>query len=346
MSGLRQHKRPVCLAVGFFDGLHIGHQEVLLRTQAYARSIGGEAWAMTFDPHPLKVLAPQAAPELLTDTPHKLSLLKELGMDGCLLIPFNRRFAALSAELFLARLERDLPTLRCIFMGHDWRFGQNGKGGFTLLADWAKTRGIAVEQVPAVQRKGVPVSSTRTRKAVSTGDLPGAAALLGRPFSILGTVVPGNRIGRKLGYPTANLDPHNEVRPPTGVYAVQAVIKRAAYPGIVNFGHHPTIKHAPAPLFELHLLDTRLDLYGRTIEVFFLRQLREEQRFPDVQALVRQIGRDEQRARRLLNTRTLKNLWIRTLQRWRPDTIVPPKQTREKREKKGNRAQTQYGSQS
>lgn len=344
ISGLRKHQRPVCLAVGFFDGLHLGHQEVLRRTQTYARSLGGEAWAMTFDPHPLKVLAPDAAPQILTDTAHKLSLLRQFGMDGCLLIPFNRRFAAIPAETFLTRLERDIPRLRCIFMGHDWRFGRNGTGDFALLAAWARGRGIVVKRVPAVRRAGIPVSSTRIRKAVSAGDLTGATTLLGRPFSILGTVVPGNRIGRKLGYPTANLDPHNEVSPPTGVYAVQAIVGQTAYPGLVNFGHHPSVKYVPSPLFELHLLDTRLSLYGRGIEVFFLRRLRPEKRFPDLDSLVAQIRRDEQSARRLLGGERLKNLWIRTLQRWRPDTIVPPKQTREKREKKGNRAQVQYGS--
>jgi riboflavin kinase/FMN adenylyltransferase len=322
MSGLKRHTRPVCLAVGFFDGVHLGHQEVLRQTLARARAIGGEAWAMTFDPHPLKIISPDSAPLLLTDTPHKLALLRQFGLDGCLLVPFTRRFAATPAEVFLKRLERGIPALHSIFMGDDWRFGHQGKGDRAMLSNWARTRNITVHRVPSIQNRKQAVSSTRIRKAVIAGHLSEAATLLGRPFSILGTVVQGNRIGRKLGYPTANLDPRNEAHPPTGVYVVQALVNRHAFPGIVNFGHHPTVARVSKPLLELHLLDTRMSIYRRRIEVFFLHPLRAEIKFPDLKALTRQIAHDERAARRILASTTLKNSWIRALQRWHPEAIV------------------------
>jgi len=324
MSGLSGHKRPVCLAVGFFDGVHLGHQEVLRQTLARAQAIGGEAWAMTFDPHPLKILTPDSAPLLLTDTRHKLELLRHFGLDGCILVPFNRRFAATPAEVFLKSLERGIPSLHTLFMGDDWRFGHKGRGDIAMLRAWAKPRGITVRRVPSVQYRKKPVSSTRIRAAVTTGRLSEAAALLGRPFSILGTVVPGNRIGRKLGFPTANLDPHNEASPPMGVYAAQAIVNRRAFLGVVSFGHHPTVARVSQPVLELHLLDTRMNLYRRRIEVFLLHRLRAEKKFPDLAALKGQIARDVQAARRVLATAAMKNCWIKALQRWHPESIVPP----------------------
>ena len=324
MSKLRQRKRPICLAVGFFDGVHLGHQNVLRQTIEEARRIGGEAWAMTFDPHPLKVLNPVAAPRILTATPHKLQLLKKFGLDGCLLIPFTRSFSSIRANAFLKQLERDIPTLTTIFMGHDWRFGYKGQGDYTLLSDWAKRHGgISVHQIEAVRRDGLPISSTRIRNAILEGKLSEATSLLGRPYSILGTVKHGNHIGGEIGYPTANLDPHNEAHPPTGIYAVQAIINCEAFPGIVNFGVHPTVAPARNPLVEVHLFDTRRDLYGRRLEVYFLRRLRNEKKFPDLEALIHQIRQDNIKARHILASTPVKNLWIRTLQRWHPDTIVP-----------------------
>lgn len=322
LAGLRHRTKPVCLAAGFFDGVHLGHQEVLRQAVETAQAIGGEAWAMTFDPHPLKVLTPDSAPLLITDTPHKLQLLGCSGLDGCLLIPFNRKFAATPAEQFLARLANGIPTLHSVFMGHDWRFGNRGRGDLTMLSAWARPLGIHVHEVPSIRRGGQAVSSTRIRNAVSTGNLNEATSLLGRPFSILGTVVPGKRIGRTLGFPTANLKARNEAYPPTGIYAVQAIVNGQACPGVVNFGHHPTVARVRVPLLELHLLDTHRNLYRQTIEVFFLRRLRPERKFATLPALVCQIEADIVQTRRVLAAATMKKLWIRTLQRWHPDIIV------------------------
>ena len=325
MSELRQHKRPICLAVGFFDGVHLGHQNVLRRTIEHARKIGGEAWAMTFDPHPLKVLNPDVAPLILTTSPHKLQLLQQFGLDGCLLIPFNRQFASIPAAAFLKRLERDIPTLTAIFMGHDWRFGHKGQGNRQMLCDWAQKRpGISIHQMEAVRRGGQPISSTRIRNTVIAGKLAESTALLGRPYSILGSVKHGNHIGRKIGFPTANLDPSNEAHPPTGIYAIQAIINGKSYPGIVNFGFHPTIAPVKTPLLEVHLFNAKQNLYGSQIEVFFMRKLRNEKKFSHLQALIQQIRKDVVKARQILASPSVKKLWIGTLQKWHPDIIVPP----------------------
>ena len=325
MSELRQHKRPICLAVGFFDGVHLGHQNVLRRTIEHARKIDGEAWAMTFDPHPLKILNPVAAPRMLTTSPHKLQLLQQFGLDGCLLIPFNRKFAAVTAAGFLTRLERDIPTLAAIFMGHDWRFGHKGQGDHQMLVEWAATHpGLSIHQIDAVRRGGQPISSTRIRNTVSAGKLAESTALLGRPYSILGTVRQGNHIGRTIGYPTANLDPCNEAHPPTGIYAIQAIFNKKPFQGIVNFGFHPTVSPVKTPLVEVHLFDTKQNLYGRPLEVFFLRKLRNEKKFPDLSSLTRQIRLDIIHTRRILASTSIKKLWIGTLQKWHPDIIVPP----------------------
>lgn len=325
MTDLRTVRKPVCLAAGFFDGVHAGHQAVLRRAAAAAAAMGGETWVMTFHTHPLKVLKPEAAPLLLTSTDHKVELMGRLGVDGCLLLPFTRRFAALEPEDFLRRLERAAPTLAHIFVGEDWRFGRFGRGDTAMLAAWAATRGIKLTQVPPVSRAGATVSSTRIREAIAAGRLALARRLLGRPFSILGTVVRGNRIGRELGFPTANLDPHNEVRPPVGIYAVQALIAGKAHEGIVNFGVHPTVAQAPAPLLELHIMDARLQLYRRRIEVCFIAYLRPERRFPTLDALIRQIRRDIDAARRTLHTTVAQKEWNKALQVWYPDSIVQAK---------------------
>lgn len=334
IADMRTIKRPVVLAVGFFDGLHTGHQRVLRHAMARARRIGGEAWAMTFDPHPLKILNPPSAPPMLTSTAHKLSLLQRFGMDGCLLVPFTRRFAATTATAFLNQLERCIPALSDIYIGEDWRFGHGGEGDTTLLTTWARARGIRVAPVVLVRRQATLVSSTRIREIIARGGLRQATRLLGRPFSILGTVVRGNRIGRTLGYPTANLNAHNEVRPPLGIYAVQAIAGRRTYAGVVSFGHHPTVKPAAAPVLELHLLDARLNLYGRTVEVFFFARVRAEKTFATLEALTRQIRRDIELSRRILNRPAAKKLWNSTLQGWHPNLIVPAKKKAKKRQRK------------
>ena len=325
---LRDEPGPVCLAAGYFDGVHRGHQAVIRHAREHARAAGGTAWAMTFDTHPLKILQPRTAPRLLTSTPHKLRLLAQLGLDGCLVLPFTRALAETEPEAFLDQLGRAIPQLGIILVGSNWRFGRNGRGDIALLRQWAAARGCRVALTRPVLRHGAPISSTRIRQAIADGLLAEAAAMLGRPFSLLATVVAGQGRGRQLGYPTANLDPHNEVRPPRGVYAVRAVLAGAAYDGVANFGVKPTVATASHPVIEVHLFDAALELYGHELEVFFFRRLRAERRFASTDALRAQIARDAAAARASLAAAPAKNLWIKTLQVWLPATIVPSEKTK------------------
>ncbi len=295
-AALRRKRRPIVLAAGYFDGVHLGHQAVLRRGRAEADRRGGELWVLTFDPHPLRVLNPARAPRLLTAPRHKLVLLERYGADGCLHLPFTPAVAATEPAAFLANLKREVPALACLLVGRDWRFGRGGRGDLRLARRLGPALGFDVDVARAVRRAGAAVSSTRIRAAVEQGELDLAARLLGRPFSILGTVRRGRGIGRSLGYPTANLDPHNEVLPPRGVYAVEADFGDGPVRGVVNYGRRPTFTKAGGAEIELHALAPVGDCYGRDVEVWFRRYLRRERRFPSTAALQRAIARDVARA--------------------------------------------------
>jgi riboflavin kinase/FMN adenylyltransferase len=297
---LRSTKRPLVMAIGFFDGVHRGHRRVIGHAVRRARAMGGEAWVLSFERHPLEVLSPGSAPPLLTTNRHKSRLLEPLGVNGCVLMPFDRRIAAVSPEAFVRRLHRDAPALRVICVGEGWRFGRHGAGDTNRLAELARALGIQVKVVPPVNHGVEPISSTRIRRAVLAGRLDRAAALLGRPFSLLGTVVRGRQVGRTLGRPTANLRTANEVLPPPGVYAVRVRLGRRDRLGVANVGTRPTFfpdgRAAPVAV-ELHILDFRGDLYGRELEARFLSRIRGERRFASAAALQRRITRDVAEAR-------------------------------------------------
>ncbi len=293
--------KPIVLAVGYFDGVHKGHQAVVRRAVEEARKIGGEAWPLTFDPHPLKILEPEAAPPLITSTPHKLELIEPLGADGCVVMPFTGALAAQEPDVFVASLKKMVPSLAKIVVGKNWTFGHLGRGNAALLRKLAPASGISVAVVEPLLWKGEPISSTRIRQAVSKGDLDDAREMMGRPFSILGTVVPGRHIGTQLGFPTANLNPHNEVRPPPGVYAVRARVGTRLRDGAAFVAKTGEAATTPSgPVLEVHLMDFDAELYGRDIEVFFLRWMRDAIHFPTRGQLRVQIAADVERARKIL----------------------------------------------
>ncbi|MBI5687378.1 MAG: bifunctional riboflavin kinase/FAD synthetase [Verrucomicrobia bacterium] len=300
-DGLQHLGKRFSLAIGVFDGVHRGHQSVIQAAMEDARACGGQAAVMTFDPHPMRVLAPDRAPLLLTSTPHKLELIEKLGVTVCLLIEFNRSFADTTAEAFVEMVATRTPDLQTICVGSRFHFGHDRKGNAALLRSMSARHGFRLHELPSLTLEGETISSTSVRKLVTVGDLEKAARMLGRPFSILGTVVPGDALGRTLGYPTANLNRHNEVAPPNGVYAVRARIGDGLRPGLVNIGLRPTVKSGEmTPLTELHVLDFSGDLYGADIEVFFIARLRDEKKFASLDDLRAQIQRDEHAARRLL----------------------------------------------
>lgn len=293
---------PTYLAIGVFDGVHLGHQAVIGRAVEDARrEHGASSVVATFDPHPMKILRPQSAPRLLTSTRHKLQFFAALGATHCLTLQFDTKFAATPPADFIGALARAGRPLREVCVGFNWSFGKGRAGNLDLLTRLGEQFGFAVVGLPSVVVDGETVSSTLIRQAVECGDLARAAKMLGREFTILGTVIEGNKLGRQLGFPTANLAAHNEQFPPNGVYAVEAVWHGKTYPGVVNLGVRPTVAQPGGErLLELHLFDFAEEIYGQDVEVRFCQFLRPERKFPDVEALRVQIARDAAAAREAL----------------------------------------------
>jgi riboflavin kinase/FMN adenylyltransferase len=298
---LAQIPGPIVLAIGVFDGVHLGHRAVIERALADAQLTGGTAVVVTFDPHPIRVLRPEQAPRLLTSTQHKLQLIRALGVQHLLIIPFDAAFAATPPEQFIRELAAAAQPLHEICVGHQWSFGKGRAGNLQLLDQLGDELGFEEVGVPAVEIRGEIVSSTQIRRAVEAGALDRAAELLGREFTILGTVVKGDQLGRTIGFPTANISAHNEQFPPNGVYAARVRCREGLLPGVVNIGVRPTIAHASGQrIMEVHLLDFSRDLYGEDLEISFRGFLRPETKFSGLEALRAQIALDVESARRTL----------------------------------------------
>jgi riboflavin kinase/FMN adenylyltransferase len=284
---------PTALTIGNFDGVHRGHRAILdvLRQRAHAQGLAPSV--MTFEPHPREFFSPDTAPSRLTSLREKLELFEELGMEHVYLLRFNRRFAAISAQDFMQHTLRKLDA-RLIMLGEDFRFGAGRAGDVAGL----RAAGFNVESVPTVSLDGKRISSTAVREALTTGDLKTATELLGRPYSISGHVAHGDKLGRLLGYPTANIHMLHERPPLYGIYAVKLRgIDDEELPGVASLGVRPTMKHNGRPTLEVHLFDFDRDIYGWHVRVQFLKKLRDEQKFPDLETLKRQIAADEQAAR-------------------------------------------------
>ncbi len=300
ISELSKLRGPLFLAIGVFDGVHLGHQAVISTSAQHARAANGTPVVVTFDPHPEKVLRPKTAPHLLTATPHKIALIRDLGVAHLLIITFDKQFAATEPEEFVHELVEHSKSLREICVGHEWSFGKNRRGNLKLLNQFGARFDFGVVGIPPVTVNGELVSSTTIRKAVETGDLAKAAQMLGREYTVLGTVVSGDNRGKKIGFPTANLSAHNEQFPPNGVYFAEAKLEGVIYPGVVNLGYRPTVDTRKSErILEIHLFDFDHDIYGKDLEVRFIRYLRPEKKFESVEALVRQIGLDVKQARKL-----------------------------------------------
>ena len=291
------------LAIGVFDGVHRGHQAVISTSTTHARSAAGTPVVITFDPHPVKVLRPHDAPHLLTATQHKIELIRDLGVEHLLIINFDKKFAATAPQEFVEQLVAYAKPLREICVGHEWSFGKDRRGNLDLLKKLGAQFHFDVVGIPPVKVNGAVVSSTAVRQAVEKGDLGAAAAMLGREYTILGTVKVGEKLGKKLGYPTANLSAHSEQFPPNGVYLAEAWIHGVLYRGVINLGCRPTVSSGKAErVLEIYLLDFNRDIYGEDVEVRFVRYLRPEIKFDNLEALVRQIEADVQQARELCAT--------------------------------------------
>ena len=297
---LERLRGPLFLAIGVFDGVHRGHQAVISTSADHAATSNGTPLVVTFDPHPEKVLRPQAAPHLLSATQHKIALIRALGVEHLLIITFNKQFAATEPEDFVQKLVTHSKPLQEICVGHEWSFGKNRRGNLDLLKKLGAKFNFDVVGIPPVKINGAVVSSTAIREAIEKGDLAKAAEMLGREYTILGTVTRGDNLGKKIGFPTANLSAHSEQFPPNGVYVAEARIDGELYRGVINLGIRPTVSIGKSErVLEIHLFDFNRDIYGHDVEVRFLKFLRSEKKFQDLDTLVQQIRQDVEQARQL-----------------------------------------------
>lgn len=293
---LRPGPKRVCLAIGFFDGVHLGHQQIIRQTVADAESHEALAVVVTFDRHPNTVVAPDRVPPLIYSLPQKLRAIASTGADTTLLLHFDEMFSRQTGEEFVSRLAREFGHLTSICVGSSFTFGHRRSGDVDLLRRLGAEFKYTVHGLAAVSLDDQVVSSTRIREMIRAGQLDLASQMLGRPYALCGTVIKGDGLGRKLGFPTANIDVGGLVIPPNGVYAIHAHRHRA----VLNIGWRPTVQ-SPTPELrvEAHLLDFAGDLYGQELELTFVEKLRDEQKFPSVDALKTQIKSDIEHAMRL-----------------------------------------------
>jgi riboflavin kinase/FMN adenylyltransferase len=283
---------PLHLALGVFDGVHVGHRAVIARAVEAARKEGGKAFVVTFDPHPIRVIAPEKAPaSLLATLDEKAAVLKALGVDGLLVIHFDMAFAKMDAEEFVRKLLG--ADVRTVAVGEDWRFGSKRSGDVAMLRRMGGELGFQLEAVPPVMWDGERISSTRIRQAIRDGNFDAVEEMLGRPYELSGTVIEGRKLGRGLGFPTANLRLGERQTPRDGVWAVKVDGVRK---GVANLGTRPTVDGGER-LLEVHLLDFSGDLYGKELRVRFEKFLRPERKFGSLEELREQIGRDAEEAR-------------------------------------------------
>lgn len=295
---LDRGSRKVSLAIGVFDGVHLGHQQVIRQAVADARQHEGLAVIVTFDAHPNTVVAPQHLPPLLQTIPQKLRAIAALDADATLLLHFDEALSKQPAEEFIRQLAHDLVRVASLCVGSDFIFGHQRGGNVALLKKLGVELSFAVHGLGSVALNGETVSSTRIRESVRGGDFNAAGQMLGRPYALAGEIVHGDARGRELGFPTANLPVAGLVLPPHGVYAAHATVAGRIHRAAVNIGLRPTLgSPAPRLLVEAHLLDFSGDLYGQEMELTFVEKLRDEQRFASLDELRQQISRDVVRAR-------------------------------------------------
>jgi len=294
--------KKVCLAIGVFDGVHLGHQQVIRQTVSDAQHHEAHACVITFDCHPASIVAPDRAPPLIYSLPQKLRAIESLGAESVWLIHFDKAFSRLSGEEFIQNVVHDFNSIESICVGGNFTFGHKRSGNVPLLKILGSQHGFTVHGLAAVSLDNQTVSSTRVRQAIRAGKLDQASEMLGRSYSLAGTVIPGDQLGAKLGFPTANLDVPGLILPPHGVYAVHAHHQNQTHRAVLNIGIRPTLTQTtPRLRVEAHILSPTNDLYGQELEVTFVAKLRDEMKFPSISALRIQIASDIEHAHTLFN---------------------------------------------
>jgi riboflavin kinase/FMN adenylyltransferase len=287
------------VTIGVFDGVHIGHRRVISRAVDRARRLRAESVVITFDPHPSKVLSPGYHAPSLISLKHRIRLIGELGADTIVILKFTKALSGLSPEKFARKVLVDAARAREVHVSRNFYFGRAARAGVKELDGLGRKFGFVVRVASPATAAGVAASSSMIRALIRSGKIGAASRFLGRPVSMLGTVVAGARLARELGYPTANINPHHEVIPPSGVYAVMVRFRGGLYGGVLNIGLRPTF-YAPRdrePAIEVHIFGFKGRIYGRDLEVFFVKKLREEIKFGSVTGLTGQIRKDAAAAR-------------------------------------------------
>ncbi|MFT5905817.1 MAG: riboflavin kinase/FMN adenylyltransferase [Cryomorphaceae bacterium] len=300
ITELKRLDGSVHLALGVFDGVHVGHQEVILNAVNSAKLAGGRVGVVTFEPHPVRVLAPDRAPRrILASIEHKADLLASMGVDFLCVQEFTLDFAAREARGFIEDLVHHSSELKTIAVGEDWIFGKARGGNVSKLREWGTEMGFAVTAAAPVMMGGERVSSTRVRQAVRDGNLDAVREMLGRPYNVVGTVIEGKKLARQLGFPTANVVVHNEQLPPDGVWSLRVKCMGGFYDGIGNLGRRPTVEQEGARrLLEIHVFGYAGDLYDETIDAEFVSYIRKEKKFESIAELKAQIEVDVALAKR------------------------------------------------
>ncbi|MBI1282887.1 MAG: bifunctional riboflavin kinase/FAD synthetase [Thiobacillus sp.] len=303
--GFRSLGTPHAVTIGNFDGLHLGHKAMLTRLQNVARTRGLPSCVLSFEPHPREFFAPDQAPARLSSLREKAECLQRLGVDRLHVFRFDRAFSSLSAEAFIEQVLGHTLQARYVLVGDDFRYGARRAGDFALLKQAGESLGFDAEFLPTVEVAGERASSTLVRQALAAGELEHAARLLGQPYSISGRVVHGDKLGRDIGFPTANIQLKHNRPPLMGIFAVELCgLNGAPLPGVASLGRRPTVKGADAvPVLEVHLFDFDADIYGRRVRVDFLHKLRDEEKYPDLDTLIAQIHRDVDNAKHFLKQR-------------------------------------------
>jgi len=292
---------PTALTIGNFDGVHRGHQAMLARLRERARPLGLQACVLTFEPHPLELFSPQTAPTRLTSLREKLELLAAHGVECVQVCRFNRDYASRSPQDFIEQHLLAGLRMRWLLIGDDFRFGARRAGDFALLQEASRKHGFGLEAMPTVAQDGVRVSSSAVRAALAAGRLAEAEALLGRPYSISGRVVHGDKLGRQIGYPTANVQLRHNRPPLSGIFAVRTFDAQGrSYDGAASLGLRPTVDDSGLAKLEVHLFDFAGNLYGQHLRIDFLHKIRDEEKFADLDALKARIARDCEIAKELL----------------------------------------------
>jgi len=297
-KGNRPAAGGICLAIGVFDGVHLGHQQIIRQTVADARQHDGLAVVLTFDHHPNAVISPDHVPPLIYSQAQKNRAIESLGVHALLVLRFDRPFSEQTGETFIRSVARDFGRVQSICVGADFVFGHRRSGNVALLKKLGEELNFRVHGIAAVSLDGQIVSSTRIRDAIGAGDFDSASQMLGRAYALAAKVVEGDKLGQKLGFPTANLDAAGFVLPPNGVYTAQGTVRGRTYRAVLNIGVRPTVERSTLqPRVEAHLLNFTGEIYGEEMEVTFLAKLRDERKFASLEELKSQITRDITEAR-------------------------------------------------